>query len=60
MTKTVYKAISGRPDLTWFCSACMQKSLNVIRETKTIEVRCSDFLAEFEKKMGLRLDKIEL
>ena len=24
MTKTVYKAISGRPDLPWFCSACMQ------------------------------------
>jgi len=59
MTKTVYKAISGRPDLPWFCSSCMQKSLNVIRETKSIETRCSDFLAEFEKKMGQRLDKIE-
>ena len=59
MTKAVYKAISGRLDLPWFCNDCTPKSLNVIRETKTIENRCSEFVSEFEKKTETRMANME-
>ena len=59
ISAAVYKGINGRPDLPWFCSSCLGKSLNVLRETKSREDRCSEFMAKFEKKMDERLKKIE-
>lgn len=59
MNKTVYKAISGRPDLPWFCGDCVVKSLESIKQTKSIEDRCSDFISEFQKKVDERMCKIE-
>ena len=60
MSNEVFKAINGRQDLPWFCSSCIGKSLNVLRETKSIEDRCSDFLSEFEKKVEEKMKTIEI
>ncbi|KAH3747309.1 hypothetical protein DPMN_181734 [Dreissena polymorpha] len=59
VTTAVYKAIHGRALMPWFCHLCVKKSLNVTRENKTIEDRCSDFLSEFEQKMNNRMKKLE-
>ena len=59
MTKTVYKAISGRPDLPWLCDKCVVKSLDSIRQTKSIETRCTDFITEFQRKVDERMGRLE-
>ena len=58
MTKTLYKNISGRKDLPWFCSHCLGKSLESIKQTKSIEDRCNDFISRFQAKVETRLDQI--
>ena len=59
INKTVYRGISGRPDLPWFCSNCVVKSLESLRQTKTIEDKCKEFISEFQKQVVDRMDKIE-
>ena len=56
MTQSVYKGISGRPDLPWFCSNCIVKSLESLKQTKSIDDRCADF----ERKVNERMGKLEL
>ena len=58
MSKTVYKNVSGRKDLPWFCSHCLVKSLESIKQTKSIEDRCNDFISRFQAKVESRLDQI--
>ena len=60
MTQSVYKGISGRPDLPWFCSNCIVKSLECLKQTKSIEDRCADYMADFERKVNERMGKLEL
>ena len=60
MTQSVYKEISGRPDLPWFCSNCIVKSLESLKQTKSIEDRCADYMADFERKVNERMSKLEL
>jgi hypothetical protein len=43
MTQSVYKGIRGRPDLPWLCSSCIVKSLESLKQTKSIEDRCADY-----------------
>ena len=59
INKTVYRGISGRPDLPWFCSNCVMKSLESLRQTKTIEDKCKDFISEFQRQVEERMSKIE-
>ena len=59
INKTVYQGISGRPDIPWFCSNCVVKSLESLRQTKTIEDRCKDFISEFQLQVEERMSKIE-
>ena len=59
INKTVYRGISGRPDIPWFCSNCVVKSLESLRQTKTIEDRCKDFISEFQLQVEERMSKIE-
>ena len=59
INKTVYRGISGRPDLPWFCTNCVVKSLESLRQTKTIEDKCREFIAEFQQQVENRMDKIE-
>ena len=58
-TKAVFKAVSGRPDMPWFCTDCTPKTLNIIKESKSIEDRCSDFFSGLEKKIEGRLTAME-
>jgi len=58
MSKTVYKNVSGRKDMPWFCSHCLGKSLESIKQTKSIEDRCNDFLSRFQTKVESRLEQI--
>lgn len=60
MTQTVYKSISGRPDLPWFCSNCIVKSLECLKQTKSIEDRCAEYMADFERKVNERMGRLEL
>ena len=60
MTKAVYKAISGRTDLPWFCSNYIEKSLTTsVRQTKSIEEKHEQFITEFQKKSENRIHNIE-
>ena len=55
----MYRGISGRPDIPWFCSNCVVKSLESLRQTKPIEDRCKDFISEFQLQVEERMSKIE-
>ena len=56
---TVYRGNSGRPDLPWFCSNCVMKSLESLRQTKTVEDKCKDFICKFQRQVEKRMSKIE-
>lgn len=51
LTQAEYQVISGRSDLHWFCPPCELKIVKNMREDKTIEKRCEDFLAGIEKRL---------
>ena len=55
LTTEEYKVISNRSDLHWFCPPCELKVIKNMREDKTIEQRCEDFIAGVET----RLKKVE-
>ena len=59
MTKLVYKSISGRTDLPWFCNCCIVKSMESVKTTKSIEDRCKEFLVVFQKNVESRCDCLE-
>ena len=59
INKTVYRGISGRPDLQWFCSNCVVKSLESLRQTKNIEDKCKEFISEFQQQVEDRMDTVE-
>jgi hypothetical protein len=48
MPAACYKGLSGREDRPWFCNNCLSKTLNCIREVKSIEERCNEFMKKFE------------
>ena len=54
----MYKSI-GRKDRPWFCSKCLCKSLESVKQTKSIEDRCSDFLCKFQEKIESRFENLE-
>ena len=59
MPATCYKGLSGREDFPWFCNNCLSKTLKCIREVKSIEERCNEFMKKFEEQMNARFDKLE-
>lgn len=60
MNKSVYKGISGRADLPWFCTNCVVKSLECLKQNKTIEDKCAEYIADFQKRVDERINKLEL
>ena len=59
MTKLVYKSISGRTDLPWFCNCCIVKSMESVKTTKSIEDRYKEFFVVFQKNVESRFDCLE-
>lgn len=59
MPALCYKGISGREDSPWFCNNCLSKTLKCIREVKSIEERCNEFMRKFEEQVNSRFDKLE-
>ena len=59
MTILVYKSISGRTDLPWFCNCCIVKSMESVKTTKSIEDRCKEFLVVFQKNVESMFDCLE-
>ena len=54
-----YKGLSGREDFPWFCNNCLPKTLHYLSEVKSIETRCSEFLASFEKTVTDKIQSVE-
>ena len=50
MPALCYKSLSGREDFPWFCNNCLSKTLKCIREVKSIEERCNEFMRKFEEQ----------
>jgi hypothetical protein len=59
MPAACYKGLSGREDFPWFCNNCLSKTLNCIREAKSIEERCNEFIKKFEDQVNSRINKVE-
>ena len=59
MPAACYKGLSGREDFPWFCNNCLSKTLNCIREVKSIAERCNEFMKKFEEQVNSRIDKVE-
>jgi uncharacterized protein YfbU (UPF0304 family) len=55
MPAACYKGLSGREDFPWFCNNCLSKTLNCIREVKSIEERCNEFMKKFEEQVNSRI-----
>ncbi|KAH3694645.1 hypothetical protein DPMN_082085 [Dreissena polymorpha] len=56
---TAYKAVGNRIDMPWFCTVCLEKTLKTLKDQKSIEDRCSDYLSDFSRKIEERLTKME-
>lgn len=59
MTKAFYKQVSGREDLPWFCKKCLAKSIESVKQTKSIEDRCNEFIFKFQEQIDSRFKVIE-
>jgi hypothetical protein len=59
MPAACYKGLNGREDFPWFCNNCLSKRLHCIREVKSIEERCNEFMKTFEEPVNSRIDKVE-
>lgn len=57
---TCYNSLSGRNDFPWFCEHCLAKTLTCIKEAKSIEERCNDFLQHFEEKVSQKIESVEI
>lgn len=60
ITISCYNSLNGRHDFPWFCEKCLAKTLNCIKEAKSIEERCSEFLQQFEEKVNDKINTVEL
>jgi len=54
-----YRGLSGRQDFPWFCNNCLVKTLTCLKEAKSIEEKCSEFMKQFEEKINSRIGKVE-
>ena len=60
INKTIYRGISGMPDLPWLCNNCVIKPLESLRQTKTIEDKRKEFISEFQHQGEERMNKVEV
>jgi hypothetical protein len=59
LSVTFYNNVSGREDFPWFCENCLYKTLTYIKEAKSIEDRCNDFLSEFRESVNKKFESVD-
>ena len=55
LPENVYKNLGDRPDFPWFCNKCLNKAMKCLKEEKSIEEKCSQFLDIFKQEIDTKL-----